>query len=89
MASRADDGQVGVQLIEEYRAFTDGITSGMERRAPLATTLDDVSSSLQPETKNELMDRGLRTATPIVMGVVSYSLIRFSRRNDELKQFLL
>lgn len=84
-----DDGQVGVQLIEKYRAFIDGITQVTERGAPLVTTLDDVSSGLKPETKNELMDRGCAQAKPIVLGVASCSLVRFSRRDDELEQFLL
>jgi len=40
--------------------------------APLVATLGDVSNSLQseigPEIENELLGRGLRTATPMVLG---------------------
>ena len=37
-------------------------------------TLGDMSNSPQSEIEDELMDRGLRTATPMVMGMASRSL---------------
>ena len=55
--------------IEEYRAFADSIALSIEQGAPLVTTLGDMSDSLQAEIENELLSKGLRTATPMVLGM--------------------
>ncbi|MBC8255018.1 MAG: type II secretion system F family protein [Ardenticatenia bacterium] len=55
--------------IEEYRAFIDTIALSIEQGAPLVATLGDMSNSLQSEIENELLGRGLRTATPMVLGM--------------------
>jgi hypothetical protein len=55
--------------IEEYRAFADSIALSIEQGAPLVTTLGDMSSSLQSDIENELLGKGLRTATPMVLGM--------------------
>ena len=55
--------------LEEYRAFADAIALSIEQGAPLVVTLGDMSDSLQSEIENELLGRGLRTATPMVLGM--------------------
>jgi len=55
--------------LEEYRAFVDAIALSIEQGAPLVTTLGDMSDSLQSQIENELLGRGLRTATPMVLGM--------------------
>ena len=54
---------------EEYRAFIDAIALSIKQGAPLVATLRDMSDSLQFEIENELLGRGLRTATPMVLGM--------------------
>ena len=55
--------------IEEYRMFADAIALSVEQGAPLVTTLGDMSDGLQAEIENELLSKGLRTATPMVLGM--------------------
>ena len=55
--------------VEEYRAFADSIALSIEQGAPLVTTLGDMSNSLQSDIENELLGKGLRTATPMVLGM--------------------
>jgi hypothetical protein len=42
--------------IEEYRAFTDGITLGIKRGALLVAPLGDTSNGLQAEIEPEIED---------------------------------
>jgi len=63
--------------IKEYRAFIDAIALSIERGAPLVTTLGDMSNTLRSEIKNELPGRGLRTATPMVLGMgIAFTVAR-------------
>jgi pilus assembly protein TadC len=55
--------------MEEYKAFGDTIALSIEQGAPLVTTLGDMSDSLQTDIENELLGQGLRTATPMVLGM--------------------
>ena len=55
--------------VEEYRAFVGAIALSVEQGAPLVATLGDMSDSVQSEIENELLGRGLRTATPMVLGM--------------------
>jgi pilus assembly protein TadC len=55
--------------VEEYRAFVDATALSIEQGAPLPTTLGDMSDNLQSEIENDLLGRGLRTATPMVLGM--------------------
>jgi Flp pilus assembly protein TadB len=55
--------------VEDYRVFVDAIALSIEQGAPLVTTLGDMSDSLQSEIENELLGKGLRTATPMVLGM--------------------
>ena len=53
----------------EYQAFVDAIALSIEQGTPLVATLGDMSDGLQSEIENELLGRGLRTATPMVLGM--------------------
>ena len=55
--------------VEDYRVFVDAIALSIEQGAPLVTTLGDMSDSMQSEIENELLGKGLRTATPMVLGM--------------------
>jgi Flp pilus assembly protein TadB len=55
--------------VEDYRVFVDAIALSIEQGAPLVTTLGDMSDSMQSEIESELLGKGLRTATPMVLGM--------------------
>ncbi len=55
--------------LDEYAAFVDTVALSIEQGAPLVTTLGDMSDNLQSDIENELLGKGLRTATPMVLGM--------------------
>jgi Flp pilus assembly protein TadB len=55
--------------LEEYTAFVDTVALSIEQGAPLVTTLGDMSDNLQSDIENDLLGKGLRTATPMVLGM--------------------
>jgi hypothetical protein len=53
----------------EYAAFVDTVALSIEQGAPLVATLGDMSDNMQSDIENELLGKGLRTATPMVLGM--------------------
>ena len=55
--------------LDDYQAFADTVALSVEQGAPLVTTLGDMSDNMQSDIENELLGKGLRTATPMVLGM--------------------
>lgn len=55
--------------LESYAVFTDTIALGVEQGAPLVSTMGDMSDNMQSDIENELLGKGLRSATPMVLGM--------------------
>jgi len=55
--------------LDDYRAFADTVALSVEQGSPLVTTLGDMSDNMQSDIENELLGKGLRTATPMVLGM--------------------
>ena len=86
IVDRIDFSPLGEVVLARDETYFDDLAFllSVEQGAPLVATLGDTSNSLQseiePEIENELLGRGLRTATPMVLGMGINILPRRPRR---------